>query len=198
MWRRRKLAKEWQRQFDEREHEAIVAARDAVSHVVAAFMTHPDIYAPKACIIAHNPRTDSLPYVMFELAYEDSILGDYRFDGDASLIVQEVVEMPADQNLADVVVPWLAPHDAGQVAFHALPGIFQEAFAKYWTGLEIPFHETFLMWAPAYGQPDQHGNVHIVRRFPPTGAEGGPAIGELGYIGMPAELVTTLFNQRGW
>jgi hypothetical protein len=198
MFGRRKVAKEWQRQFENREVEAILAARDAVSHVIATFMTHPDVYAPKACVLARNPDQEALTYLIFKLAWEDSILGDYRLDGDASLIVREVEEIPNDQNLADLVVPWLAPHDAGQVGFHALPGIFQEAFARYWTGLEIPFHETFLMWAPAYGQQDEDGDVHIVRRFPPGATEGGPAIGQLGYVAFPKELITTIFDQRGW
>jgi hypothetical protein len=61
----------------------------------------------------------------------------------------------------------------------------------------VPFSETFLMWAPVYGEPDEDGNTHIVRRFSPGATEGGPAIGELGYVAVPAELVR-LFDQRGW
>jgi hypothetical protein len=199
MFGRRKLAKELQRQLDERENDAIVAAHDAVGHVVAAFMTHPDVYAPKACIAARNPRPDSRPYLMFKLDWDDAILGEYRLDGDASLIVRDVVEMGGDQSPADIVVPWLEPHEAGQVEFRALPGIFQEAFARYWTGREIPFSETFLLWAHSYGAPaDGDQPFWTVRRFPAGATDGGPALGQLGYEVVPRELITAWFEQRGW
>lgn len=200
MFRGRKLAKQWQRESDDGEEAARAAARDAVDHVVAAFMTHPDVYAPKACIAARNPRPDSLPYVMFNLAWEDSILEEYRLEGDARAIVREVVEMRGDESTADIVVPWLEPHEAaGEVEFRALPGIFQEAFAAYWSGRLIPFTQTSLVWAPSYGAPGaEEAESWAVRRFPPGATEGGPGLGELGYVVVSREMITGWFDQRGW
>jgi len=165
-------------------------------------MTHPDVYAPKACILARNPDQGSLPYLMFKLAWDDVSHGEYRLYGDTSLIVREILELPADEDLAGIVGPWLAPHDVGRVDFRALPGIFQEAFARHWTGREIPAHETLLLWAPSYGQDDGHASdpdaVWIVRRLPPGGSAEDPRIGALSYVGMFGPLISALFEQRGW
>ncbi len=76
-----------------------MAARDAVGHVIGSFMTHPDVYSPKACIATRNPNPDGPTALMFKLAYDDAIVGEYRLDGDAGLIVREVVEMQGDQDL---------------------------------------------------------------------------------------------------
>lgn len=175
----------------------MVAAQEAVSHVAGAWMTHPDVYAPRACIAARNPNPDGPKYLMFRLAWEDHVLGEYRLDGDASLIVREVVEMTGDEDLGDVVAPWLEPHEPGQVQFRQLPGIFQEAFAVYWTGRDLPVNEVSFVWAPSYTEDDQPESQWVVRRFP-AGLEGGPALGELGYVVVPRELVMIWFEQRGW
>jgi hypothetical protein len=197
MFGRRKFAKQMRREEAEVKARAVEAARDAVSHVIAAFMTDPDVYAPKACILTRNPSPDGAPYHMFKLAWDDAILGEYQFEQDASLIVREVVEVRSDEGLADAVLPWLEPHDAAQVEFRALPGIFQEAFAVYWTGRMIPPTAISYVWVPSYGQPDQGEPLWVVRRFP-GGFTGGPELGHLNYEVVPRELITGWFDERGW
>jgi hypothetical protein len=187
------------RDLEERETEAITAAREAVGHVITAYTTHPDVYAPKACILTRNPQPESLPYLMFKLEWDDAALGDFRLDDDASVIVRDVAELRSDEDLAAAVLPWLEPHDAGQVEFRALPGIFQEAFVRYWTGRDdIPFPQTSLWWAPSYGAPDSDAPSWVVRVFPATGGEGKPAPGELGYLVVPREVIISWFDERGW
>jgi hypothetical protein len=102
-----------------------------------------------------------------------------------------------DQSLPEIVVPWLEPHEPGEVAFRALPGIFQEAFVQYWTGRDVPLSPTSLMWTPTYGQEGDAPNW-LVRRFPPGATEEGPAIGELGIGFARRDWIMTMFDQRGW
>ena len=186
MFRNGRAARSWQREFDAKEDDARVAAREATSGILGAIVSHPDTQAPKACVIA----TAESGYRLFKLAWDPGS-EEYFLDEDTTLIVREVTDSTSVELAEQEGADWVAPDEATTLDFRNIPGVFQDALVAYVTGMSVPTSPVSFIWAPSYGgqEPDW-----MVRRFPPPPGEPQG----LYWSALPRDVVMSWYEERGW
>lgn len=164
----------------------MAAAKHAVSSVLGTITSQPDVLYPKSGIVARDRTTFQVYKLQWDMTSES-----YMLEFDPRCIVRDVIEAASGPDAIAQATRWVEPDDALDLDFRNIPGIFQDAFVAFVTGLEVPPNPMSLAWAPSYGG---EGTIWMVRRFPPPADHPGG----LHWNAMPRDAVETFFRQRGW